>query len=149
LHQFRHAHRKFTYEYGRDLPGAFRRFQESGHLEIIASAATHGYLPLMAPNQHAVRAQIDVGVEAHRRVFGRWPQGFWLPECGYNPPDDVWLARAGVRWFIGESHAVLHARPRPRWAVYAPVYCVDSGVAVFGRDLETSKQVWSATEGYP
>ena len=149
LQHFRFALRKFDYEYGRDLTAAFRRFQDSGHLEIIASAATHGYLPLMAPNQRAVRAQIDVGVEAHRRVFGRPPQGFWLPECGCSPPDDVWLARAGIRWFVCETHGLLHARPRPRYAVYAPVYCADSGVAAFGRDVETSKQVWSATEGYP
>src|SRR5690606_12115450 len=171
LQHFRFALRKFDYEYGRDLTAAFRRFQDSGHLEIIASAATHGYLPLVAPNQRAVRAQIDVGVDAHqrgfgrppdglvlaacgllpagpdRRVFGRPSQGFWLPECGYSPPDDVWLARAGIRWFVCETHGLLHARPRPRYAVYAPVYCADSGVAAFGRDVETSKQVWSATEG--
>src|SRR5690625_1593944 len=149
LERFRQAHRKFTYEYGRDLPAAFRRLQESGHLDIITSAATHGYLPLMTPNKHAVRAQIDIGVEAYRRVFQREPDGFWLPECGYNPPDDVWLERAGIRFFISEAHALLHARPRPRYAVFAPVYCPQSAVAAFARDLETSKQVWSATEGYP
>lgn len=146
---FRRARRKFVEEYRRDLVGAFRRFQESGHLEIMASAATHGYLPLMAPHREAVRAQIEVGVEAYRRAFGRRPQGFWLPECGYNPPDDVWLARAGIRYFIAETHGLLHACPRPRYAVFAPVYCPASGVAVFGRDTETSAQVWSATEGYP
>jgi 1,4-alpha-glucan branching enzyme len=32
--------------------------------------------------------------------------------------------------------------------VYAPVYC-PSGVAAFGRDPESSKQVWSSVEGYP
>ena len=32
--------------------------------------------------------------------------------------------------------------------VYAPIYC-RSGVAAFGRDIESSKQVWSSKEGYP
>jgi 1,4-alpha-glucan branching enzyme len=32
--------------------------------------------------------------------------------------------------------------------VHAPLYC-PSGVAAFGRDIESSKQVWSAKEGYP
>jgi 1,4-alpha-glucan branching enzyme len=32
--------------------------------------------------------------------------------------------------------------------VYAPIYC-RSGVAAFGRDIESSKQVWSSIEGYP
>jgi len=148
LAHFEFARRKFE-EYGRNLVEAFRRFQEMGYLEILASAATHGYLPLMAPEAGAVRAQIDVGVEAYRRAFGRQPAGFWLPECGYNPLDDVWLAQAGIRYFIAETHALLHACPRPRYAVFAPVYCPASGVAAFGRDTETSAQVWSATEGYP
>jgi 1,4-alpha-glucan branching enzyme len=47
-----------------------------------------------------------------------------------------------------ESHGVLHAKPRPRFGLHAPVYC-PSGVAAFGRDIESSKQVWSANEGYP
>lgn len=149
LDEFRRARHTFEEVYGRDLVAAFARFQASGHLEIIASAATHGYFPLMEPNPQAVWAQIAVGVEAYRRNFGRDPAGFWLPECGYNPPDDELLARAGLRYFIAESHGLLHARPRPRYATFAPVYCPDSGVAVFARDLESSKQVWSATEGYP
>jgi 1,4-alpha-glucan branching enzyme len=32
--------------------------------------------------------------------------------------------------------------------VHAPLYC-PSGVAAFGRDVESSRQVWSAKEGYP
>jgi len=34
------------------------------------------------------------------------------------------------------------------YGVYAPIAC-DSGVAAFGRDPDSSKQVWSAEEGYP
>jgi 1,4-alpha-glucan branching enzyme len=44
---------------------------------------------------------------------------------------------------------VLFAEPRPRFGVYAPLLCPKSGVAVLGRDTESSKQVWSAVEGYP
>jgi len=32
--------------------------------------------------------------------------------------------------------------------VHAPLYC-PTGVAAFGRDVESSKQVWSSREGYP
>jgi len=148
-HRFLEARRLFVDKYQMDLVGAFRAFQDAGKLEIVASAATHGYLPLMHPNRTAVRAQVDVGVEAYRRAFGRDPSGFWLPECGYSPPDDELLAACGIRWFIAETHALLHARPRPRYGVYAPIRCPFSGVAVFGRDPESSKQVWSAAEGYP
>src|SRR5437762_655584 len=34
--------------YGRNLVGAFRKFQENGRLEIITCAATHALLPLLA-----------------------------------------------------------------------------------------------------
>ncbi|MGK7910382.1 MAG: DUF1957 domain-containing protein, partial [Synechococcus sp.] len=33
--------------YDRDLVTAFKKFQDSGNLEIITCGATHGYLPLM------------------------------------------------------------------------------------------------------
>jgi 1,4-alpha-glucan branching enzyme len=44
---------------------------------------------------------------------------------------------------------VLFAEPRPRYGVYAPVLCPRSRVAALARDTESSKQVWSAIEGYP
>lgn len=53
-----------------------------------------------------------------------------------------------MRYFILDAHGVLFASPQPRYGVFAPIYC-ESGVAAFGRDIESSKQVWSAREGYP
>ncbi|MCM8789567.1 MAG: DUF1957 domain-containing protein, partial [Candidatus Omnitrophica bacterium] len=44
---------------------------------------------------------------------------------------------------------VLHGTPRPKYGIFAPVYCRGTGVACFGRDLESSKQVWSSIDGYP
>ena len=35
------------------------------------------------------------------------------------------------------------------YGVYAPILCPKSGVAALARDTESSKQVWSAIEGYP
>ncbi len=131
-----------------DLIKGFKRFQDSGMLEIITSAATHGYLPLMANDEKAVKAQINVGVEHYKKVFNKAPQGFWLPECGYCPGHDRLLKEAGVRYFFVDSHGVNNAGAQPRYGVYAPLYCA-SGVAAFGRDNESSNQVWSADEGYP
>ncbi|MBI3876988.1 MAG: DUF1957 domain-containing protein, partial [Verrucomicrobia bacterium] len=53
-----------------------------------------------------------------------------------------------IRWFITDTHGVLHARPRPRYGVFAPIY-TPNGIAAFGRDLDSAKQVWSRNEGYP
>ena len=41
-----------------------------------------------------------------------------------------------------------HARPRARYGVFAPIF-TPQGVAAFGRDLESARQVWSKQEGYP
>jgi 1,4-alpha-glucan branching enzyme len=144
----RKVRRAFSDTHAGNLIPEFRRLQDEGSLEIIACAATHGYLPLLAVNEQVVRAQVRVGVEEYRRFFGREPRGFWLPECAYYPGLDRLLAEAGIRYFLVESHGILDASPRPVFGVYAPVL-TPTGVAAFGRDLESSKQVWSSIEGYP
>jgi 1,4-alpha-glucan branching enzyme len=147
LDLFNNALQVFEDKYGRNLVNAFKKHQELGKVEIVTSGATHGFLPLMQ-NQKAVRAQIMVAVEQHEKHLGRKPQGIWLPECGYYEGLDEILHEAGIRYFFTDSHGVFHATPRPKYGVYAPISST-SGVAAFGRDLESSKQVWSSVEGYP
>ncbi|NLM26196.1 MAG: DUF1957 domain-containing protein [Firmicutes bacterium] len=137
----------FCKRFSGDLVQAFAAFQDKGLVEIIASCATHGFLPLMDHAQ-AVDAQIAVGANWYREQFNRDPVGFWLPECGYALGVERSLQRHGIKYVITDTHGVLHSVPRPRYAVYAPVLH-QVGVAFFGRDVESSKQVWSASEGYP
>ena len=144
---FVNARRVFEDQYDCNLVQAFRKFQDLGKIEIITSAATHGFLPLMV-NPKAVRAQVMVAVEFHRKHFGRSPEGIWLPECGYYEGLDEILKDAGIRYFFTDAHGLFHATPRPKYGVYAPIFC-PSGVAAFGRDIESSRQVWSSIEGYP
>jgi 1,4-alpha-glucan branching enzyme len=145
--QFSFARWYFAEKCGKNLITPFRRLQDEGYLELITCGATHGYLPLMLQRE-AVRAQIHYAVEYHTRCCGQPPRGIWLPECGYQPGDDQILREYGLRYFFTDAHGILHASPRPKYGNFAPVYC-PSGVAAFGRDLESSKQVWSANEGYP
>ena len=74
----------FKDHFRRDLVGAFKGLQDSGRAELLTSAATHGFLPLLG-RESAVRAQVRLGVESFVRHFGRRPKGTWLPECGYRP----------------------------------------------------------------
>jgi 1,4-alpha-glucan branching enzyme len=139
--------RAFHDRYHRDLVGAFKRLQDAGALEIITCGATHGFLPLM--NQpEAIKAQIQVACAHYRMHFGRDPRGIWLPECGYAPGIDKYLAAENIRFFFVDSHALANSVPRPRRGVYAPIH-TPSGVAAFARDPESSMQVWSAEHGYP
>lgn len=139
----------FVKKYSSNLLQGFRRFFETGRLELITCAATHGFLPLMQVNENACRAQIEIGCREFERLFGRRPQGIWLPECGYIEGIDRLLRDAGLRYFFVDTHAVLFAEPRPRFGVYAPIICPQSGVAALARDSESSEQVWSSIEGYP
>jgi 1,4-alpha-glucan branching enzyme len=148
LNQFCKARETFE-RYHRNLVLAFKNFQDLGKLEVVTCGATHGYLPLMDVCRASVRAQVKVAVSHYESVFGRSPRGIWLPECGFQPGHDEILKEAGLKYFFSDSHGVLHGTPRPKYGVFAPVYCKGTGVACFARDLESSKQVWSSIEGYP
>lgn len=140
--------REFAETYERDVTRGFDYHYKRGRIELLATAATHAYLPLYIQHPSAVDAQIRVGVESHLRVFGKAPRGFWLPECGYAPGIEDYLADHGIRYFLVATHGLVFAGERPDAGVYAPMRC-PNGLAVFGRDHASSNAVWSADEGYP
>lgn len=70
--------------FGGDIIGQFRKFDESGAMEVITCAATHGYFPLLGFD-NCIRAQLRTGVRTHKKHLGRQPKGIWVPECGYRP----------------------------------------------------------------
>jgi len=145
---FEEARETFVDRCGTRLTEAFREYAESGQLELITCAGTHGFLPLLSSDSQTVRAQVFSAVQEHERIFGFTPKGLWLPECAYYPGLDEVLAEAGVRYFVVDSHGIENANPRPLFGVNAPVYC-PSGVAAFGRHPTTSRLVWSSRVGYP
>ncbi|MEI7863984.1 MAG: 1,4-alpha-glucan branching protein domain-containing protein [Chthoniobacterales bacterium] len=147
LERFREVQVYFDACHRRLIP-SFRALQEAGFLEIITSAATHGFLPLMAEHPEAVRAQIRIACDYHRACFGRDPSGMWLPECAYFPGLEKYLKEAEIKWFVLDAHGLMFGRPQPRFAIYGPCYTPD-GPAAFARDRDSSRQVWSADEGYP
>ncbi|PRX28637.1 1,4-alpha-glucan branching enzyme [Orenia metallireducens] len=135
-------------QYDCNLIKAFKQFQDIGVLEVITCTATHGYLPLMNIYPEAVNAQLEAGIQVYEEHFNTKPKGLWLPECGYYPKLDQILWDKEIRYFFVDTHGILNANPKPHYANFAPIYC-PSGVAAFGRDSETSRQVWSSIQGYP
>jgi 1,4-alpha-glucan branching enzyme len=112
---------------GRDIVGSFRYFDETGQIELITSAATHGYLPLLGNDESCI-AQVKTGVTTHQRHLGKHPRGIWIPECGYRPAG-LWqqpvasantqaqpttdrvgteeiIALGGLRYFFVDTHLV-------------------------------------------
>ena len=146
--RFRETRVQYEERYGRDVVAAFRAVEERGVARLITCGATHGFLPLMDLGASAWTAQIGAASREFERRFGRTPEGLWLPECGYAPGVEDVLARFGIRYFMVDAHAVEHARPRPALGLSAPLR-TGAGVFALPRDPDTSRQVWSATEGYP
>ncbi len=146
---FSENRRLFVYEWKCDLLSVFRQLREAGALEIIASAATHGVLPILQQQApQAARAQVLIGRDVYVDLFGVESSGFWLPECAYAPRLEAILQEANIRWFVLDAHGLLFGKPRPSRSIYAPSY-TPSGPAAFARDCDSSRQVWSAHEGYP
>lgn len=136
----------FTNRYGGNLLNPLKQLADRGHLELITTCATHGYLPLMLTDESR-RAQIRAGVQLFQSTLERNPNGLWLPECGYIPGVERLLKTEGINYFIMSGHGLVNSFPQLNTSVYAPAQT--GGVAVFGRDYETSHQVWSRSEGYP
>ncbi len=104
----------------RDIVGGFRSLQDRGHIEVLTSAASHGYFALLSRDE-SIRQQVRQGCHTYRAHFGREPRGFWVPECAYRPGyawknpltdgeayprlgiDDI-LAREGLGYFFVDSH---------------------------------------------
>jgi len=138
----------FSHQYNCNLLTAFKKFNALGYLELITCAATHGFLPLLNKNEAAVRNQINTGIETFISHFGFAPEGFWLPECGYYPSLEKHLKNANINYFFVDTHGIENASQPPKNGIYAPLNCGNE-VMAFARDPESSRQVWSSTEGYP
>jgi len=138
----------FADTYGKNLISAFRALSQTRKVELITSAATHAYLPLHMAEPSTIRTQIGLGVSSFQRHLGERPAGIWLPECGYAPGLDIYAKESGIDYLFLESHGLLNAAPKPAKSIYRPVR-TPAGLLVFGRDAESSRQVWSSQGGYP
>ncbi len=116
----------FVNRYKGNILNGFKILQETGFIEIITSAATHGYLPLLKDDR-SVQFQIAQGVESYKRIFDRQPNGIWLPECAYRPAYnwlppvgkyqseprkgiDEFLTDNGIDYFITDNHMLKGGR---------------------------------------
>jgi len=135
-------------EWQSDIIRAICDLRDSGHLELTASAATHGLLPLLMRVPEAVQAQVRAGIRQYVQSFGRMPRGFWLPECAFAPALSQLLKQEGIDWTIVEEHGLTGAPNADKAFPFIPAETPD-GLLVFARDHGGSSEVWSADEGFP
>jgi len=146
--RFNQVYNSYTEKYKCDINYAFKKFQELGYLEIITSSATHCYLPLYEAFPSGVRAQIEMGLKEYQNFFGKSSSGMWNAECGYFEGLEKYFEKYGIKYFFTDTHTVLNSSVRPEYGIFAPLETPE-GIVYFGRDVETSRLVWSAREGYP
>lgn len=117
---YENVKRAFLNRFNGDIVGAFKRLQDDGYIEIVTSAATHPYMPLLGRDS-SLRAQIQTGIASYVKHYGRRPASFWLPECAYRP---AYFTRDGVRVgleqhlseydikvFFTETHTITGGQP--------------------------------------
>jgi len=100
-------------------------------------------LPLLA--SHAgLSLQVQTGIASHRRRFGAWRGGFWLPECAHAPWLDPVLEDAGARATCVEL-TDLFGLGDPR---HLQPLSVPDGPVLWPIDREVIALVWGQ-RGYP
>lgn len=109
----------FYNKHNKNIVSSLKVLQDEGYIEVITSAATHSYLPLLTTDS-SIYAQIKVGIDTYTRHFGRPPRSFWLPECGYRssyktgeagsssvrPGLEKFLSSMNIRCFFTESNMI-------------------------------------------
>jgi 1,4-alpha-glucan branching enzyme len=123
---------------GTDLLGAFGSLER---VELWTSTASHALLPLLATDAGR-RLQLATGTASHRRRFGDWGGGMWLPECAYQPGLERDLADHGVRAFCVDQ------TPVPGFDHLRPV-ATEAGPLAVPIDWATVELVWDERAGYP
>lgn len=132
----------------RNLLAEFLELEKAGKLNLLTCVGTHPFLPAYQSDPASIRMQLDVTVRCFERAFGRKPRGVWLPECGYFPGLDKFLAEFGLHYFFLETHGVLLATPTPKYGVFTPLRTTQ-GLYCMGREQKSSMEVWSRRTGYP
>jgi len=160
---------------GGDVVAALRRHAEAGRIELLSSAATHGFLPLLSRDE-SIALQLAAGRAEHHRLFGQWPRGCWAPECAYRPGLEEHFAAHGYHFFFVDAHlaeagrplglyrdtgrpdgwpltdedpGVVPARRSPYRAYEVSPRAGRAPVVAFVRDPQSTRQVWSRHGGFP
>src|SRR3989441_3799865 len=123
---------RVQFELLRKVLPKYRELQERGQAELITSPYYHPILPLIAdlgiarvarPDLKMPRAifrhaddaaeQLRLGIEAHRRHFGRRPRGVWPPEAAISDDAVRLAADHALDWMLSDEAVLSRSLPSP------------------------------------
>jgi 1,4-alpha-glucan branching enzyme len=130
----------YTERYEKNLLKAFDSYRRKGKLEILASCATHAFLPFLSRNGESLQAQMEIPTPAYRRYFAGVPQGFWLPELGWSSALEPYLRDYNFSYTIVDSHGLLFGSPQPEKGTFYPVK-TPNGTYILARDLYAVREI--------
>lgn len=127
--------RDFQEVLNQDILSKFAYYARKGNLEFLATTATSVFLPHYSDMEEVVSAQIETGLQIHKKYFGIAPEGFYLPHLAYYPGLEFILRSYGFSYTILDTQGLLFAEPKPENGIFTPARCYNS-LAVFGADNE-------------
>jgi 1,4-alpha-glucan branching enzyme len=130
----------YTEKYEKNILKAFDLYRRKGKLEILASCATHSFLPFIGHNHESLQAQMEIPISVYRRHFGSSLQGFWLPALGWTPAIEPYLRAYNFSYTVVDSHSLLFGRPMPEKGCFYPVKTPD-GTFVFARNFYAAQDI--------
>jgi len=130
----------FTEKYEKNLLKTFDFYRRKGKLEILATCATHAFMPFMSHNGESLQAQMEIPVAVYRKHFAGNPQGFWLPELGWTAELEPYLRAYNYSYTIVDTHGLLFGDPAPEKGCFFPVK-TPNGTFVIARDHFAVKEI--------
>jgi 1,4-alpha-glucan branching enzyme len=130
----------FAERYERNILKVFDYYQRKGKIELLTTAATHAFLPFLSPYPEAVQAQMEVAIASYRQHFGKYPQGFWLPELGWTPELEGYLRSYNFGYTMVEPHGLVFGKPPASRGSFYPVK-TPGGIFILARDYHAGKDL--------
>jgi 1,4-alpha-glucan branching enzyme len=130
----------FTERYEGNILKALDYYQRKGKLELLATGATYPFLPFLTPYPEAVQAQIEAAISVYRQNFGKYPQGFWLPELGWTPELEAHLRAYNFGYTVVEPHSMVFGKPPASQGTFYPAK-TPGGIFILARDYRAGEAV--------
>jgi alpha-amylase/alpha-mannosidase (GH57 family) len=109
----------------------YRKFQDSGQIELCTSPFYHPIMPLLLDPQEGrkanpglpaydlefdweddLRSQLQAALALMEKTFGRRPQGIWPSEGSLSERVMHILAQMGITWTASDEHILSRSLPR-------------------------------------